>query len=70
MNRTPRLVFIHVAHDQTGHWLAVAMIDGTSVRYGGHGADEHSPFEIGSITKGLTGLLLADAVRRGEVRLV
>ena len=30
---------------------------------------EDSLFEIGSITKGLTGLLLADMVRRGEVKL-
>ena len=31
--------------------------------------DRDSLFEIGSITKGLTGLLLADMVRKGEVRL-
>lgn len=31
--------------------------------------DEHTLFEIGSISKTLTGLLLADAVKRGEVRL-
>ncbi len=31
--------------------------------------DEHSLFEIGSITKGFTGLLLADMVRKGEVSL-
>ena len=31
--------------------------------------DEHSIFEIGSITKGFTGLVLADMVRRGEVSL-
>jgi serine-type D-Ala-D-Ala carboxypeptidase/endopeptidase len=31
--------------------------------------DEHALFEIGSITKGLTGLLLADMVRKGEVSL-
>ena len=30
---------------------------------------EDSLFEIGSITKGLTGLLLADMVRKGEVKL-
>ncbi len=31
--------------------------------------DEHTVFEIGSITKVFTALLLADAVERGEVRL-
>jgi len=31
--------------------------------------DQHSLFEIGSITKGFTGLLLADMVRKGEVSL-
>jgi D-alanyl-D-alanine-carboxypeptidase/D-alanyl-D-alanine-endopeptidase len=31
--------------------------------------DRNSIFEIGSITKGLTGLLLADMVRKGEVSL-
>lgn len=33
------------------------------------GADETTRFEIGSVTKALTGLLLADAVDRGEVTL-
>lgn len=32
-------------------------------------ADEDTPFEIGSVTKGLTGLLVADAVERGELTL-
>ncbi|MDH3292476.1 MAG: serine hydrolase [Gemmatimonadota bacterium] len=31
--------------------------------------DEHTVFEIGSITKAFTGILLADMVRRGEVAL-
>jgi CubicO group peptidase (beta-lactamase class C family) len=31
--------------------------------------DEHSLFEIGSITKGFTGLILADMVRKGEISL-
>lgn len=52
-----------------GHRLAVAVVSGDSVKFAGYGADEHSSFEIGSISKGLTGLLLADAVRRGEVKL-
>lgn len=36
---------------------------------GGPAVTADTPFEIGSITKVLTGLLLADAVERGEVRL-
>ncbi|MGC8462163.1 MAG: serine hydrolase domain-containing protein [Acidimicrobiales bacterium] len=32
-------------------------------------ADRDTPFEIGSVTKGLTGMLLADAVERGETGL-
>jgi CubicO group peptidase (beta-lactamase class C family) len=35
----------------------------------GHRPDEHSLFEIGSITKAFTGVLLADMVSRGEVSL-
>jgi CubicO group peptidase (beta-lactamase class C family) len=33
------------------------------------GADVRRRFEIGSVTKGLTGMLLADAVTRGEITL-
>jgi len=50
--------------------LAAAVIDldgGPRVAF--VGADENSRFEIGSVTKGLTGMLLAEAVRRGEVTL-
>lgn len=32
-------------------------------------ADASTPFEIGSITKGLTGMLLAEAIERGEASL-
>ena len=33
------------------------------------GANADSRFEIGSVTKGLTGMLLADSVERGEMSL-
>jgi CubicO group peptidase (beta-lactamase class C family) len=36
---------------------------------GGEPVDGDTPFETGSVAKGLTGMLLADAVDRGEVRL-
>lgn len=47
--------------------LVVAAVDASTVRFAGFGADETTEFEIGSITKTMTGLLLAEAVTRGEV---
>ncbi len=50
--------------------LAVAVVDvdgGTQTAF--IGSDEQTQFEIGSITKAFTGMLLAEAVRRGEVTL-
>lgn len=49
--------------------LAVALVDGGTVAYAGQDANERSDLEIGSVTKGLVGLLLADAVERREVSL-
>jgi len=49
--------------------LASAVIDPDGVTYAGLGADETTEFEIGSITKTFTALLLAQAVERGEVTL-
>ena len=56
--------------------IAVGLVgDHTQVKFGcteGAGPaklDERSLFEIGSITKGFTGLLLADMARKGEVSL-
>lgn len=51
------------------HRLAVALVEDGRVRFAGFGADERTVFEIGSVSKGMTGLLLADAVDRGEVTL-
>ncbi|SDT38138.1 CubicO group peptidase, beta-lactamase class C family [Friedmanniella luteola] len=52
--------------------LAVAVVDlegSPRVRHAGVGADERTPFEAGSVTKALTGLVVADAVGRGELDL-
>lgn len=50
--------------------LAAAVIDpGMGVRMAFIGADKDTRFELGSVTKGFTGMLLAEAVRRGEVSL-
>lgn len=46
---------------------AVAMISRDKAVVGGWGAQPHSDFEIGSISKGITGLLYQDAVDRGVV---
>jgi CubicO group peptidase (beta-lactamase class C family) len=36
---------------------------------GGIGADDTTPMEVGSMTKAMTGLVIADAVSRGEIRM-
>jgi CubicO group peptidase (beta-lactamase class C family) len=47
--------------------VSIAVVDGSSVTYANFGANEDTEYEIGSITKTFTGLLLADAIRRDEV---
>ncbi|QNE20482.1 beta-lactamase family protein [Kribbella qitaiheensis] len=61
--------FIDQNYEGPGHRLAVAVIGDNSMVFAGRGANEHGRFEVGSISKAMTGLLLADSVRRGEVRL-
>jgi CubicO group peptidase (beta-lactamase class C family) len=54
------------------HAVAVAEIDldaAEPVRLAGIGADDTTPMEVGSLTKAMTGLVIADAVARGEVRM-
>ena len=46
--------------------VSIAVVDGSTVTYAGFGADEHTEYEIGSLTKTFTALLLADAIQRGE----
>ncbi len=67
----PRLV-ARVQSELTGirDRAAVCIVEpGEEPRYAFFGADERTGFEIGSITKAITGELLADAVARGEVSL-
>ena len=47
--------------------VSVATIDGDTVTYANFGANDDTEYEIGSITKTFTALLLADAIARGEV---
>lgn len=54
------------------HGVAVAEVDLNAtqpVRLAGIGADDATPMEVGSMTKAMTGLVIADAVRRGEIRM-
>jgi CubicO group peptidase (beta-lactamase class C family) len=52
-----------------GDRVAMAVIDGDEVRTAFVSADASTRFELGSATRALTGLLLADAIERGEVGL-
>lgn len=47
--------------------VSAARIDGDEITFAGTGADEHTVFEIGSITKTFTAALFADAIDRGEI---
>ena len=54
------------------HDIAVAEVDLDSaqpVLLAGIGADDTTPMEVGSMTKAMTGLVIADAVSRGEIRM-
>ncbi|WP_404380470.1 beta-lactamase family protein [Knoellia locipacati] len=50
--------------------VAEVNLDGAQpVQLAGIGADDTTPMEVGSVTKAMTGLVIADAVRRGEIRM-
>jgi D-alanyl-D-alanine-carboxypeptidase/D-alanyl-D-alanine-endopeptidase len=51
------------------HALVVGVLRAGEARFEGVEADEHARFEIGSITKAFTGVLLGDMVARGEAAL-
>lgn len=50
-----------------GHPAALAVVRGEAVEVVEHACPENASFEIGSISKGITGLLYTDAIARGEV---
>ena len=60
---------VRTTFDNETERAAVATIDGDEVTIAFANADEDAVFEIGSITKVLTGELLAIAIERGEVAL-
>ncbi|KOX23897.1 beta-lactamase [Nocardiopsis sp. NRRL B-16309] len=49
------------------HRVSVVEIDGEDTRVAHFGADDSTSYEIGSVSKALNGLLLADMIERGEV---
>ncbi|WP_104104266.1 serine hydrolase [Arthrobacter sp. 08Y14] len=51
------------------HQVSVVYLEDGTAKFAGFGADEHTEFEIGSISKTFTAALLADAVERGELTL-
>lgn len=54
----------------TGHRrVAVALLDGEDVRFGGFGADEQREFEIGSVSKTFSGALVMAAIADGVLAL-
>ena len=79
INEVNKVLHERVAVAKTNQSIVVALIDEKGIRFAGYGktantaeaknVDENTVFEIGSITKVFTGTLLAEAVRRGEVRL-
>jgi hypothetical protein len=54
------------------HHVALAEVDldaAQPVRLAGIGADDTTAMEVGSMTKAMTGLVIADAARRGGIRM-
>lgn len=49
--------------------VLLSLHSGVTARFAGVGASDTSPMEIGSLTKAMTGLVIADSVGRGEIRM-
>ena len=71
-------VLAHLDHQASRGWLAgyhdvaVAEVDLDAAQTGAagrHRRRRQTPMEVGSMTKAMTGLVIADAVRRGEIRM-
>ncbi|WP_430646965.1 serine hydrolase domain-containing protein [Agromyces sp. GXS1127] len=63
------LAVLREQYPQARDRVALAVIDGAGERTAFVSADASTGFGLGSATRALTGLLLADAVERGEVSL-
>ncbi len=69
-NRNPGLSIAIVIRDpQTGQLEAMLLNYGTTAKGGGQPVTSDTVYEIGSITKPFTGILLAEAVNTGKIRL-
>ena len=69
-NRNPGLSIAVVIRDpQTGQLEAMLLNYGTTAKGGGQPVTSDTVYEIGSITKAFTGILLAEAVNAGKVKL-
>jgi CubicO group peptidase (beta-lactamase class C family) len=77
----PDSVRLHVRARVDAGWapsIVIGVVEGSGSRYfaygktsvkGGAPVDEHTVYEIGSVTKAFTGIVLADMALKGEVRL-
>lgn len=65
----PALLAIAHQFDLRAESLAVVVVDGSRTRTGSFRSGPDTVYELGSVSKALTGLLVADSVSRGEVTL-
>lgn len=56
-------------HNPATGQLSVLVVSANSVRSAHFDANPHSVYELGSVTKAFTGLMIAEAIRRGAVSL-
>lgn len=65
----PRLLARVEPHLRGLNRVALAYVEGNATRFAGIGADESTPFGIGSVSKTFCGAVLMDMVATGEVHL-